>query len=124
MADFGTSPIRSEQRGARSSAPTFQWLPDPWGSTLHEAGAPTGTPFFGATAEIEASMNSGIWNWREMPGETNDEKWFHLVHRKPLRFYENDPSFTKTAADGAQGGQPVNLYVIDMPLMFHSCPMH
>ena len=83
-----------------------------------------GTPFCGVTAEIEASMNSGIWNWHETSGETYDEKWFHLVHRKPLRFYENDPSFTKTAADGAQGGQPVNLYVIDMPVMFHSCPMH
>ena len=51
-------------------------------------------------------MNSGIWNWLKMPGETNDEKWFHFVHRKPLRGYENDPSFTKTAADGAQGGNP------------------
>ena len=109
MADFGTSPIRSEQRGARSSAPTFQWLPDPWGSTLHEAGAPTGTPLFGATAEIEASMNSGIWNWHETSGETYDERWFHFVHRKPLRVYEIEPAFTMTADDGAQGGQPVNL---------------
>ena len=49
---------------------------------------------------------------------------FVFVHRKPLRAYEIDPAFTKTAADGAKGGQPVNLYVIDMPLMFHSCPMH
>ena len=66
-----------------------------------------GTPsFLGAAAEIKASMNSGIWNWLKMPGETNDEKWFHFVHRKPLRGYEIDPSFTKTAADGAQGGNP------------------
>ena len=69
-------------------------------------------------------MNSGIWDWLKTPGETNDEKWFRFVHRKPLRAYEIDPAFTKTAADGAKGGQPVNLYVIDMPLMFHSCPMH
>ena len=59
-----------------------------------------------------------------MPGETNNEKCSYLVHRNPLRFYENDPSFTKTAADGAQGGQPVNLYVIDMLVVFHSYPMH
>ena len=76
MANLGTSPIRSEQRGARSSAPTFQWLPDPWGSTLHEAGAPMGTPSLGAAAEIETSVNSKGWNWHDMPGETNDMKWF------------------------------------------------
>ena len=51
-------------------------------------------------------MNSGIWNWHETSGETYDEKWFRFVHRKPLRVYEIDPAFTKTAADGAQGGNP------------------
>ena len=55
--------------------------------------------------------------------ETNDEKWFRFVHHKPLGTYEIDPALTKTAVDGASG-QPVILYVIDMPLMFHSCPMH
>ena len=75
---------------------------------LHEAGAPTGTPFLGATAEIETSLASGGWNWRDMPGETNDEKWFHFVYRKPLRGYETDPFFTKVNADAEREGQPEN----------------
>ena len=85
MAESGTRPIGPEPRGASSSASSFQWLPDPSSSTLHEAGAPTGTPFLGAAAEIEDSVNAGGWNWRDMPGESNDEKWFHFVYRKPLR---------------------------------------
>ena len=108
MAECGTSSIRPEPGGASSSASTFQWLPDPQGSTLHEAGAPTGTPFLGAAAEIETSVNSGGWNWRDMPGETNDEKWFHFVYRKPLRGYETDPFFTKANANEEQKGQPEN----------------
>ena len=106
MSDSRTSPIGPEPGGTNSSASTFQWLPDPQSSTLHEAGAPTGTPFLGAAAEIETSMTSGNWDWRDMPGETNDEKWFHFVYRKPLRGYENDPFFTKEAADGEHRGNP------------------
>ena len=106
MSDSRTSPIGPEPGGTNSSASTFQWLPDPQSSTLHEAGAPTGTPFLGAAAEIETSMNSGGWNWRDMPGESNDEKWFHFVYRKPLRGYENDPFFTEKAADGEHRGNP------------------
>ena len=68
-----------------------------------------GTPFFGFTAEIEASMNSGICNWLKKPGETNDEKWFHFVYRKPLRGYENEPFFIKEAADGEHRGNPKDL---------------
>ena len=105
MAESGTQPIGIEPRGAGSSASSFQWLPDPSSSTLHEAGAPTGTPFLGAAAEIEASVNAGGWNWRDMPGESNDEKWFHFVYRKPLRRYETDPFFTKK---NAEAGQPEN----------------
>ena len=105
MSDSRTSLIRPEPGSANPSASTFQWLPDPQSSTLHEAGAPTGTPFLGAAAEIEASVNSGGWNWRDMPGETNDEKWFHFVYRKPLRGYETDPFFTKA---NAEAGQPEN----------------
>ena len=106
MAECGASSIRPEPGSASSSVSTFQWLPDPQSSTLHEAGAPTGTPFLGAAAEIETSMNSGGWNWRDMPGESNDEKWFHFVYRKPLRGYENDPFFTEKAADGEHRGNP------------------
>ena len=106
MAECGTSSIRPEPGSASSSVSTFQWLPDPRSSTLHEAGAPTGTPFLGDAAEIETSVNSGGWNWRDMPGKTNDEKWFHFVYRKPLRGYENEPFFTEEAADGEQRGNP------------------
>ena len=94
------------KKGATSSTSSYPWLPDPQSSTLHDAGAPTGTPFLGAAAEIETSVNLEGWNWREMPGDTNDEKWFHFVYRKPLRGYENDPFFTKTAADCEDGGNP------------------
>ena len=93
IAESGTQPIGNEPQGGASSASSFQWLPDPSSSTLHEAGAPTGTPFLGATAEIETSITEGGWNWRDMPGVSYDEKWFHFVHRKPLRSYENDPFF-------------------------------
>ena len=62
----------------------------------------------GAAAEIEASVNSGGWNWRDMPGESNDENWFHFVYRKPLRGYETDPVFTKVNADAEREGQPEN----------------
>ena len=62
--------------------------------------------FFRAAAEIETSVNSGGWNWRDMPGETNDEKWFHFVYRKPLRGYENDPFFTEKGAVGEHRGNP------------------
>ena len=106
MAECGASSIRPEPGSASSSVSTVQWLPDPQSSTLHEAGAPTGTPFLGAAAEIETSMTSGNWNWRDMPGETNDEKWFHFVYRKPLRGYENEPFFTEKAADGEHRGNP------------------
>ena len=52
-------------------------------------------------------MNSGIRDWLKTPGKTNDERWFRFVHRKPVRAYEIDPAFTKTAADGAKkGGNP------------------
>ena len=51
-------------------------------------------------------MNSGIWDWLKTPGETNDEKWFRFVHRKPLRAYEIDPAFTNSTTDGEQGGNP------------------
>ena len=108
MAECGTRPIGPEPRGASSSASSFQWLPDPSSSTLHEAGAPTGTPFLGAAAEIEASVNSGGWNWRDRPGDSNDEKWFHFVYRKPLRGYETDPFFTQANADAEREGQPEN----------------
>ena len=106
MSDPRTSPIGPEQKGASSSTSSYPWLPDPQSSTLNEAGAPTGTPFLGAAAEIETSVNLAGWNWREMPGDTIDEKWFHFVYRKPLRGYENDPFFTKTAADCEDRGNP------------------
>ena len=35
-----------------------------------------GTPSLGAAAEIETGVNSKGWNWHDMPGETNDMKWF------------------------------------------------
>ena len=94
MAECGIQPIDNEPQDGTSSASSFQWLPDPSSSTLKQAGAPTGTPFLGATAEIEKSINEGGWNWRDMPGNSNDEKWFHFVHRKPLSGYENHPLFT------------------------------
>ena len=47
-----------------------------------------------------------IWNWLRCQVKTNDERWFRFVHHKPLRTYEIDPAFTKTAADGAQWGNP------------------
>ena len=94
MAESGTQPIGNEPQGATSSASSFQWLPDPSSSTLMQAGAPTGTPFLGATAEIEKSINEGGWNWRDMPGKSYDEQWFHFVHRTPLSGYENHPFFT------------------------------
>ena len=94
MAECGIQPIGNEPQDGASSASSFQWLPDPSSSTLKQAGAPTGTPFLGATAEIEKSINEGGWNWRDMPGNSNDEKWFHFVHRTPLSGYENHPFFT------------------------------
>ena len=94
MAPCDMRPIGNEPQAEASSASSFQWLPDPSSSTLQQAGAPTGTPFLGATAEIEKSINEGGWNWRDMPGNSNDEKWFHFVHRKPLSGYENHPLFT------------------------------
>ena len=107
MAESGTQPIGNEQRGATSSASSYQWLPDPSSSTLHEAGAPTGTPFLGATAEIEASVNAGGWNWRDMPGESNDEKWFHFVYRRPLRRYQSEhPLLPKRNVEAGQPGNP------------------
>ena len=66
-----------------------------------------GTPFEGATTEIEASMNMGIWNWLGCQMETNDDKWLLFVHHKPMGTYEIDPAFTKTVVDGTLG-QPVN----------------
>ena len=96
LAEFGIQPIGNEPQDGASSASSFQWLPDPSSSTLQQAGAPTGTPFLGATAEIEKSINEGGWNWRDMPGNSNDVKWFHFVHRKPLSGYENHPFFTMT----------------------------
>ena len=80
--------------------------PDPQSSTLHAAGAPTGTPFLGAAAEIEASVNLAGWDINKMPGETIDQKWFHYIYRKPLRGYENAPFFTKKAASSEDGGNP------------------
>ena len=59
MAEFGIQPIGNEPQDGASSASSFQWLPDPSSSTLQQAGAPTGTPFLGATAEIEKSINEG-----------------------------------------------------------------
>ena len=106
LRDPSTSPIGPEPRGASSSASSYQWLPDPQSSTLHAAGAPTGTPFLGAAAEMEASVNLAGWNVNEMPGETIDQKWFHFIYRKPLRGYENDPFFTKKAAASKDGGNP------------------
>ena len=94
MAECGIQPIGNEPQDGASSASSFQWLPDPSSSTLKQAGAPTGTPFLGATAEIEKSINEGGWNWRDMPGKSYDEQWFHFVHRTPLSGYENDPPFT------------------------------
>ena len=94
MTECGIQPIGNEPQDGTSSASSFQWLPDPSSSTLKQAGAPTGTPFLGATAEIEKSINEGGWNWRDMPGNSNDEKWFHFVHRTPLSGYENHPFFT------------------------------
>jgi len=94
MAEFGIQPIGNEPQDGASSASSFQWLPDPSSSTLQQAGAPTGTPFLGATAEIEKSINEGGWNWRDMPGKSYDEQWFHFVHRTPLSGYENHPFFT------------------------------
>ena len=59
MAESGTQPIGNELQGGSSSASSFQWLPDPSSSTLHEAGTTTGTPFLGVTAEIETSIAGG-----------------------------------------------------------------
>ena len=106
MAESGTQPIGNEPQGGASSASSFQWLPDPSSSTLHEAGAPTGTPFLGATAEIENSITERGWNWRDMPGASNDEKWFHFVHGKPLRGYETDPFFNMNKSEAGQPKEP------------------
>ena len=106
LRDPVRSPIGPEPRAASSSTSSYPWLPDPQSSTLHAAGAPTGTPFLGAAAEIEASVNLAGWNVNEMPGETIDQKWFHFIYRKPLHGYENDPSFTKKAASSKDGGNP------------------
>ncbi len=59
LAEFGIQPIGNEPQDGASSASSFQWLPDPSGSTPMKAGAPTGAPFLGATAEIEKSINEG-----------------------------------------------------------------
>ena len=106
MAESGMQPIGDEPQSGASSASSYQWLPDPSSSTLHEAGAPTGTPFLGATAEIENIITERGWNWRDAPGASNDEKWFHFVHGKPLSGYENDPLFNTNKSEAGQPKEP------------------
>ena len=92
---------------AQSSHTSYQWLPDPQSSTLHVAGAPTGTPFLGAVAEIESSTRQSGWDLKDVPGETVDQRWFHFIYRKPLSGYENDPFFTNNQATSSKdGGNP------------------
>ena len=106
LRDPDHSPIGPEPWPAGSSNSSYPWLPVPQDSTLREAGAPTGTPFLGAVAEIESSMKLAGWDLKEMPGETIDQKWFHFVYRKPLSGYENDPFFTHKATSSKDGGNP------------------
>ena len=82
--------------------PTYPWLPDSQSSTMQMTGAPRGTPFLGAVAEIESSMGRAGWELKDMPGETIDQKWFHFVYRKPLSGYENDPFFTNNEATSSK----------------------
>ena len=92
---------------ASPDQPSFSWLPDPQSSTMQISGAPRGTSFLGAVAEIESSMRQAGWELKDMPGETIDQKWFHFVYRKPLSGYENDPFFThKHATSSKDGGNP------------------
>ncbi len=87
--------------------PTYPWLPDSQRSTMQMTGAPRGTPFLGAVAEIESSMGRAGWELKDMPGETIDQKWFHFVYHKPLRGYENHPFFTSNEASSSMnGGDP------------------
>ena len=103
----GQSPTGPATSSAGSSHSSYPWLPAPQGSTLHVHGAPTGTPFLGAVAEIESSMRQTGWELKDMPGETVDQKWFHFVYRKPLSGYENDPFFTHNQATSSKdGGNP------------------
>ena len=96
--------------GAPPGHPSYPWLPVPQGSTLHESGAPTGTPFLGTVAEIESSMRQGGWDVKDLPGETIDQKWFHFVYRKPLSGYEDDPLFTNNEATSSKDrGNPQGL---------------
>ena len=88
--------------GAPPGHPSYPWLPVPQGSTLHESGAPTGTPFLGTIAELESSMGHDNWELNDMPGETIDQKWFHFVYRKPLSGYENHPIFTNNEATSSK----------------------
>ena len=69
---------------------------------MQMTGAPRGTPFLGAVAEIESSMGRAGWELKDMPGETIDQKWFHFVYRKPLSGYENDPFFTNNEATSSK----------------------
>ena len=49
------------------------------------------TPFLGTVANIEYSMGQG-WDIANMPGDTSDQKWFHVVYpHTPLRGFENHP---------------------------------
>ena len=102
LHDPSQSPIGPDPWPAGSSHSTYPWLPVPQSSTLHEAAAPTGTPFLGAVAEIESSMKRTGWELKDMPGETIDQKWFHFVYRKPLIGYENHPIFNNNEASSSK----------------------